>query len=902
MRGQLLDKIGNNNKRSSRGMGAACASGPTPGVSQPGKLEAPTSDLKKSHSSSFRKNGPSVSEQRDIIIKELQDSPMANPNNNGTQFESPRNGQASLRGRSDSHMKALFQKTEAKPMADFEKLRSTLNSHPWLSSHTASQLDDVARFMKLTTYTGANTPVYTKGDTSNDDSFFVVKSGEFVETTDPDDSLSTRRLKEWSTFGESALRFKGPRTETVQLATEKGEVFEIKASIYQDIIVKEQKAADKGGVQFLRSVKLLQQLTDEQTHALSKCLIRKTFKPGDKIIEQNTKGTEFFILEQGQVRADQHTKKGDMDVVTKVNEFKAGDYFGEGAMLQDEPRSADCIAIGTEPVVALVLKKSDFVELLGGLGALVEANFIGRVLKAVEILQGLTDSEVNEIAAHLNYERFDAGDKIMNQGDEGDKLYIIKDGEVMFSRRREEGSMSLSSASPPASGIPAVQPKMEKPSLSARGRVLSSKQVAIDEKADGPILGGEVEIGRLFTGQVFGEGALLTNAPRRATAVAATDVTLLSLERDVFSRLFNESLQDLLNRDFTKRRDLDESNRKDLMEFKDLAPIELLGVGTYGQVLLVTHKVTGQTYALKTMSKKKIKAMDQREHVENERKILSLIHHPFVVNLVQTFASPEHVFAVTEAVLGGELFAYLRTVGRLRPKDARFYMSQIVLGFEYLHSLNIVYRDLKPENLLVMPSGFIKMADFGLAKVVPAGESTYTLCGTPAYAAPEVYNMKGHGKAVDWWGLGVLCHELISGATPFDGDAAGIFDAMQRYARAYPNIKLPRRLDGSVAGDLVLKLLHPNPSKRLGAGGGMVTGATQPLTGARAVKAHVFFEDVNWNDLIRLKADVPYKPQIAGGYDTRHFYEPAIGNDKVLDLAEVNPDDVVAGQPWELSN
>jgi len=355
-----------------------------------------------------------------------------------------------------------------------------------------------------------------------------------------------------------------------------------------------------------------------------------------------------------------------------------------------------------------------------------------------------------------------------------------------------------------------------------------------------------------------------------------------------------------LNRDFAKRRDLDEQNRKDLMEFKDLAFIDLLGVGTYGQVLLVSHKVTGQTYALKCMSKQRVREMDQREHVENERKILSMINHPFVVNLVQTFTSKDHVFALTEAVLGGELFAYLRTVGRLRPKDARFYMGQIVLAFEYLHSLNIIYRDLKPENLLVMPSGYIKMADFGLAKIVPNGESTYTLCGTPAYAAPEVYNMKGHGKAVDWWGLGVLCHELISGATPFDGDAAGIFDAMQRYSRAFPNIRLPRRLDGSVAGDLVLKLLHPNPAKRLGGGGAVINGAIQPLAGARAVKAHSFFDDMVWADLIKMKIDVPYKPQIAGGYDTRNFYEPAIGNDVVVDLANVDPALVEAGMPWEL--
>ena len=106
--------------------------------------------------------------------------------------------------------------------------------------------------------------------------------------------------------------------------------------------------------------------------------------------------------------------------------------------------------------------------------------------------------------------------------------------------------------------------------------------------------------------------------------------------------------------------------------------------------------------------------------------------------------------------------------------------------------------------------------------------------------------MKGHSKPVDWWGLGVLGHELISGATPFDGDAANIFESMQKYSKAYPNIRLPRKLEGTSAGDLVLKLLNPNPFKRLGSAGG-------DKSGARAIKATSFFDDFNWNDLKKMK-------------------------------------------------
>jgi len=770
------------------------------------------------------------------------------------------------RERSESYIRAMQQKTEAKSVNDFEKLRSLLNDHPWFSSHTKSQIDDVARFMKLKQLAGAGTVVYKEGDAA--DLFYIVKSGQFALVDKPSadgEAPTEHKLGEWSCFGESALRFKLPREDSVRMTSAAGELFTIAASEYQGIILKEVAEKERGRVAFLRSVPLLAQLTDEQVQVLSRCLVVQTYKPSDVIIEQNTRGSEFYFIEKGKVVAYQRTQKGEREIMTQVNSFGPGDYFGEGAVLHDEPRSADCVAM--EDTVTLVLRRADFVDLLGGLEQIIEANFVARTLKAVELLAQLTDVERAELADFLMVERFPNEAKIITQGDKGDKLYIIKEGTVVFHRR------------------------------------------AVPEGSDEGAEEVTTEIGRLFAGQVFGEGALLTDAPRRATATCAGPVTVLSLERDVFHRLFDQSLQDMLNRDFTKRRDLDEANRKDLLEFQDLEAIDILGVGTYGQVLLVSHKVTGHTYALKCMSKQRVRDMDQTVHVENERRILSMVHHPFVVNLVQTFTSKDYVFALTEVVLGGELFAYLRSVGRFRAPDAMFYLGQITLVFEYLHSLNIIYRDLKPENLLIMPNGYVKMADFGLSKIVANGESTYTLCGTPAYAAPEVYNMKGHGKPVDWWGLGVLLHELISGATPFNGDAAGIFEAMQRYTKSYPNIRLPRRLDESPAGALVLKLLHPNPAKRLGSVGVMLNppGAipmapgNTALVGARAVKSHPFFENFPWNELAKQKLPSPYQPKIEGGYDTKHFYEPVIGSkESIVDLKNVDAKSVVAGGAWKL--
>ena len=163
-----------------------------------------------------------------------------------------------------------------------------------------------------------------------------------------------------------------------------------------------------------------------------------------------------------------------------------------------------------------------------------------------------------------------------------------------------------------------------------------------------------------------------------------------------------------------------------------------------------------------------------------------------------------------EPVLGGELFTHLRKCSKFAPDKAQFYLAQVCLVFEHLHSKSIIFRDLKPENLLINSDGFLKLVDFGLAKKC-AGR-TYTLCGTPAYASPEVYAVVGHDKGVDWWTFGVLMHELLAGYTPFVGNEPNqIFSEITRYGKHYPRVAFPTHFpkDGQ---DLLKELLHPKPS------------------------------------------------------------------------------------------
>jgi serine/threonine protein kinase len=197
------------------------------------------------------------------------------------------------------------------------------------------------------------------------------------------------------------------------------------------------------------------------------------------------------------------------------------------------------------------------------------------------------------------------------------------------------------------------------------------------------------------------------------------------------------------------------------------------------------------------LKKTEILALSQVEHILNEKTILERTNHPFIVRMGGSFqgdffllfvagqvlyswlifvncADAKHVFIALEFVIGGEFFTHLRRAGRFKPDNARFYAAQIVLMFEYLHSCDIIYRDLKPENLLLDETGYLKLADFGFAKYVQF--KTYTLCGTPEYLAPEVILNKGHGRGVDWWTLGILLFEMISGQPPFiDADPLGIY-------------------------------------------------------------------------------------------------------------------------------
>jgi serine/threonine protein kinase len=218
------------------------------------------------------------------------------------------------------------------------------------------------------------------------------------------------------------------------------------------------------------------------------------------------------------------------------------------------------------------------------------------------------------------------------------------------------------------------------------------------------------------------------------------------------------------------------------------------------------------------------------------------------------FQDDKKLYMVMEYVHGGELFSHLRREGRFGDDTAKFYAAEIVLAFAYMHGLQIIYRDLKPENLLISATGHMKITDFGFAKQVE--DRTWTLCGTPEYLAPEIIQSKGHGKAVDWWALGILIFEMLAGYPPFyDENPFGIYQKILA-----GKIDFPRQFD-SKAKDLVKKLLTSDRSKRLGC----------LRNGAEDIKKHKWFGKTDWNAVYNITIPAPFIPEVSGDGDTHHF-------------------------------
>ncbi len=285
----------------------------------------------------------------------------------------------------------------------------------------------------------------------------------------------------------------------------------------------------------------------------------------------------------------------------------------------------------------------------------------------------------------------------------------------------------------------------------------------------------------------------------------------------------------------------------------DFKIVRLLGQGSFGHVLLVRKLDNNRVYAMKVLNKADIREKKQIEHTQTERRLLERLDHPFVVKLKFAFQTRKSLYFVMDYCPGGELYHHLTAAGPFPEHKARFFAAQLVVALEYLHSLDVIYRDLKPENILIDTRGNVVLTDFGLSKEdVKDHFGSRSFVGTPEYLAPEVLTRSGHGKAADFYSLGVVLFELLTGQPPFyHQNSERLYYKTMHDALRMPNYLTP------AAQSLLRGLLDRNVNQR--------------LKTAAEVRNHAFFAFTDWNAVLAKKVAPPFEPVVQGDTDTSNF-------------------------------
>ncbi|OQS05517.1 cAMP-dependent protein kinase catalytic subunit [Thraustotheca clavata] len=686
--------------------------------------------------------------------------------------------------------------TTPKPEAITALIKEALSRNALMSIISELDMDVMAGFMVKVHFAKGDT-VIQEGDSG--DFFYVVESGVF-DISVKNEVVFTARTG--GSFGELALLYNCPRAATIT-TVEAGDLWALDRVTFRWIVARNAEDQLDECKKFLRNVPLLQELTDNQMSQLANVVQLVHFKKGERIITKGEKGNVLYIVKSGTVVC---SDAGDGTTTMESIRISNGEYFGERALMTHEPRAANVTA--ETDVVALALDRQAFDEILGSLREVIDRNMSMRVIQSVPILKSLSASKRAVLFAALIAATFPDKTSVITEGEHGSTFYIIKNGHAIVSKSGGNDNT--------------------------------------------------IEIAKLSVGDYFGEMALLNDEPRKANVIACGQLECFILERAKFVELLGP-LQDILNKEAEDRKV--ELKAREHIEFSDLQILRTLGTGTFGRVKLARHAVSGKAYAMKVLQKSQVVAYKQQLNILNEKNILASCNHPFILKLFQTFKDQNCLYLLMEFVQGGELFSYLhcndRPSGRLPNDHARFYASHVILALEYLHDRMIIYRDLKPENLLIDEEGYIKVVDFGFAKVCQ--DRTYTLCGTPEYLAPELVLGKGHNKGVDYWAYGVLIYEMCVGTSPFCGNNPSDQVQICRNILKEP-LRFPSWLSGSCK-DLISKLLDRDVSKRLGCN----------HSGITSIRSHPWFHGIEWDKMYKKKEPAPWLPTLANPLDASKF-------------------------------
>ncbi|KAJ8602104.1 hypothetical protein CTAYLR_001671 [Chrysophaeum taylorii] len=619
-------------------------------------------------------------------------------------------------------------------------------------------------------------------------------------------------------------------------------------------------------------------LEQEQKEGIVRSMEALEVPAQNLLIKQGDPGDAFYVVESGR-----------FDILVdgeRVAESSRGGSFGELALIMNQPRAASVLA--TEASLCWKIDRKPFRYFLAS-SSNTSLDEIFTDLKTVKILQGLPAAHLYKLAAHVSKEKFGAGSVIIKKGETGDKFYMLKKGVVECRRIGAEdarvellagshfGERALTHRQPRACDVVAkTAAECITLSKSDFEALLGSASDAMDRQHVVNVVRASRSNRNLHPDKVYEnleKGFLGANETLPASEdhfIAVTKGRLIldrpagiiravdegesydgpwskgTAETDVEFYKLRKREAELSTTDFHQH----------TPEFFDSLDVgRTLGTGTFGRVKLATRG--DETYALKLLVKQAMVDLNQAESVELERRILfKLRGHPFVLHCHATFQSKDVCFFVLEFVQGGELFS--RVEGGVHEDEALFHSACVIDALDHIHAKAIVYRDLKPENVLIDNRGFARIVDFGFAKVLQ--KKTYTILGTPEYLSPECVLGKGYGFDVDLWAFGVLVYETLAGRSPFyasnPDDTMTVFRLIVAAKIKFPPKKHPTPLTQA----FVTGLLARDLKERLGA-----------RHGAPSIKAHAFFSPIDFDNLRAKKLTPPYVPNLKTATDASLF-------------------------------
>ena len=651
--------------------------------------------------------------------------------------------------------------------------------------------------------------IITEGEEG--DKFYVVEEGECVIIID---GKEVGPMMD-GCFGDLALMYNSPRSATIHAVTDCN-LWTLDRVFFRRAMVNSSSKQHDAITKFLGTLPLFQDVGMENRAKMACSFTRMIYQDGDYIIRQGEIGEHFYVLYSGEVNCTKTLEDGsEIDLI----KLEAGQIFGERALIKQEPRGANVIAVGETE--CLTMSKVDFkIMMQDVVDQMNEINEF-RILRSAPMFMLLSDNQLKTLSDTFERKVLFKGQKILC---DPEILFMVIDGKLVNPATETTYGMSK--------------------------------------------IVGTVENGSGFTGSLTCEG---------------NEAAYRAIDRKFLINALNAIEEDGLHVKSSQEQPLPKTKKEKkpvkrvvvrgegkLGPFGDVALSDLsiekaLGKGTFGHVYKAKHKETGMSLALKCLDIKNVYKYKQVPYIIREAHALQSFQHPFVSDYYGATMSNTRIFFLLELVTHGELWHFLYQnknretgqAGGLPMHTVAFYASIILLALEHMHDQRVAYRDLKPENLLISSTGYLKLVDFGFCKTIPfiskSGTKqyrTYTLCGTPDYIAPEVILTQGHDKGVDFWSYGVIIYEMMSLKTPFAANSQKrIFE---KIVHSHKHLSFPQFFDAH-AKSLIRRLLHPNPGLRFG----------NTKEGATGVKGHAFFlgNNANLEEIGKMVAEAPYIPK-----------------------------------------